>query len=123
MKTDKIGVSLSLLCAVHCISLPLLFTVAPLMSQSFLADPLLENILLIGSLLIAAYTLLRDYLHVHRRWTASYIALAGFVILFFAKWICPATLEPLMMTLGGLTTAFAYYINWKLKKSCACASR
>lgn len=123
MKLDKLGASLSLLCALHCISLPILLTTMPLLGQSFLTNPILEASLIVGSLVIAAYTLFRDYLYTHHRWTALVVAAVGFGFILSAHWVFPPAAETLFMLMGGIFTSSAYYINWRLRKSCAGACR
>lgn len=120
MKLEKLGLSLSLICAIHCVSLPLLLTLAPLVGQSFWADPVVENTLLVSSVFIAAYTLGKDYISIHKRASALFTAAFGFGIILITKTLLPANYEPVMMAIGGGVTAWAYYLNWKLRRLTVC---
>jgi hypothetical protein len=57
---EKIGVSLSVACAIHCVSFPFLVTLFPLFGASWFNETL-EITLLGGSLVLAVFILSNDY--------------------------------------------------------------
>ena len=57
---EKVGVLLSIACAVHCLSLPIFLFFAPYLASSFAFSYNLEWILVISSFLLAAIILVLD---------------------------------------------------------------
>jgi hypothetical protein len=78
---DFIGFSASLLCALHCIALPFVVSLAPLAGLRYLENPWLELSLFAGSFLIAAWALLRAYHRHHHNPIALLIVGMGFALI------------------------------------------
>lgn len=49
---DKLGVGVSLLCAVHCAALPLIISSLPLLGLKIFGNPLIETSIILLSLII-----------------------------------------------------------------------
>ena len=56
---DRIGMTASLLCGIHCLCLPWLVVVMPLVSKTFLANPTFERIFMLSSVGLASLCALR----------------------------------------------------------------
>ncbi|SDK64985.1 MerC mercury resistance protein [Catalinimonas alkaloidigena] len=115
----KLGFSVSLLCAVHCITLPLLLTVLPLVGSEWAADQRLEWGLMLISLPIAAYTLGKDFQQ-HHRPGALWLAGLGFLgILGGHLLLQHHAFTHVVAGLGGLLVAVAFWLNWRYRPHCA----
>ena len=64
---DKLGIWASGLCAVHCVSLPVLLPVAPLIGASFFAQDWFEHAILVTSLIVGFWAMLSGYYRYHRQ--------------------------------------------------------
>jgi hypothetical protein len=124
-KTDsylaKLGAGLSLACAVHCATLPLLVTFLPLMGISFLESHEFELGLLGLSIVLALYVLGRDYQYLHKKNTAILLAISGFSVIVLGHYL--PEVESLLAVIGGLVLFGAYLVNWRLNrqvKVCKC---
>lgn len=112
---DKVGISASVACAIHCALLPIVFTLLPIIGLEFLANPAIELGMIALSLSLAIFALLGAYKK-HRKSMPFVILMLGFA--FIALGHLLAGLESIFIPLGGLLIAIAHFINLKLTKSC-----
>jgi hypothetical protein len=112
-KLDKIGICVSLLCAIHCALLPLLITLLPLMGLSFLANNYFEMAIIATSLFIG-YTSLRGSYRKHYNRGPLIIITEGFLVIFIGKIMVAPHYEWLFLTVGGLLIATAHFYNSRL---------
>ena len=112
---DKVGFFLSLLCAVHCASMPLLIAVIPLTGAGFLHNPILEIALLSTTVLIAGIILIKDYLHIHKTFTPLCLLLVGVAAKLSGIFIFGQQYEPVIITSGAAFILLAYLANWRLR--------
>jgi MerC mercury resistance protein len=112
-KLDKIGICVSLLCAVHCAMLPLIITLLPLIGFKFLANEYFEMAIIASSLLIG-YTSLRGSYRKHYNSKPLIIITQGFMVIFIGKIFVATHYEWLFLTAGGLLIATAHFYNSRL---------
>lgn len=108
---DFIGFSASVLCAIHCISLPLLLSVGALSGLAWLENEIIELLLIVVSFVIASWSLGQSYIKQHRKFDAIFIVLIGFGLIILAHTI---THNHVLMMLGGLIIAIAHFQNWRM---------
>lgn len=113
---DFVGFSASLLCAIHCASLPFLMTMSALGGIEFLEDPRLEWGMILLSFVIASSSLFNGYRNQHGKFQAIKVVVLGFGLIAASRLVEDPSLEPVFMTLGGISVAVAHWINWKLGK-------
>jgi ABC-type iron transport system FetAB permease component len=120
-KADKIGVSLSVMCAIHCAVWPLLLTIFPLIGAEAFHNHTFELLLIGSSALIAGYTLIKDYTN-HKKSRAIFVAIAGFALIalshfhYTSQW--PLLTDNMVTASGGMIIASSYFWNWRLRKTC-----
>lgn len=114
---DFFGFSASMLCAVHCMAVPLVVTFGALSGLAWLTNPWVEITLIAASIWIASWSLTRSYFKYHRRFTAISIVAGGFALLIVSRFVAHEW-EPIMAVLGGVTIATAHWINWRLCRQC-----
>lgn len=119
LNLDFLGMSASLLCAVHCSVLPLLLTVGLVGGFSWLEHPAVEVTFIICSLMLAWLSLLPGWRRGHGRIEPILIMLVGFGLIVLAH-VLHEQYEGLLMTLGGLAIAIAHFLNWRLSKKFGC---
>jgi hypothetical protein len=121
-KADKLGVSLSVMCAIHCAVWPLLLTIFPLVGAEAFHNHTFELLLVGSSAGIAGYTLFKDYANQHRKTGAILIAVAGFILITLSHFHYIPTSLPVadnwVTATGGFMVASSYFWNWRLRKTC-----
>ena len=120
---DRIGISASLLCAVHCAAMPLAIAILPLAGAHVLFDGTVEVVMIVLSATIGIVSLGSSY-RVHRRLNPLMIMAAGATILvanFFGHDThseLVETLHPYIAAAAGILIATAHRINMRLCDAC-----
>ena len=123
---DRVGFSLSLICAVHCLAMPIFLPLVPLLADSFVASENLELLIISITFLIATPTLFRGYLR-HRKLVIPACFLLG--LLFLA--LRPSAFEHthdhlhsedtshfILAALGGGALALGHWLNLRFCRTC-----
>ena len=121
MKTinlDKIGITASTACAIHCAVLPFFITLLPLWGLDFLATPLLEIFMITLSLFLGVWSLSKSYRNLHHNIYPIMILTLGFALIIAGHFSGIELLEPILIPIGGFTIAGAHFYNLKLNKTC-----
>lgn len=85
-RLDKIGATASLLCAVHCIAMPVLLVILPLIGLSFLLDETFEKVFIGLSVALAVFNTCWGY-KVHKKHRVILLSLIGSLLLLFVTFI------------------------------------
>lgn len=111
---EKLGFSLSLLCAIHCLATPFLITLLPFFGKTIFANPIFELGMLLASMILALSILIKSYKK-HFQPGPLLVSLCGFCLAFSAQ----IGVENIVMSvLGSMLVAYAYYLNWKVAHVC-----
>jgi len=119
LNLDKIGITASTACAIHCALLPFVLTLLPFWGLEFLAHPAIEISMILLSLMIGAWSLGKSYRKVHQRILPIIILVLGFALIFIGHFSGIEILEPIFIPVGGLAIAGAHFWNIRLSKSCS----
>ena len=113
---DFIGLSISFLCMLHCMILPILIFLFPLIGLSFINNIFYEILLITGSLTIGFIAIYKGYKKYHKKLTPSllYFFTAFFFIMGF--WIENHFFERTSHLLATILLIVTHYYNWKLVK-------
>lgn len=112
---DKFGIWASSLCALHCLLLPVLLPVAPLVGASIFAQDWFERSILIISLAVGFWAILSGFYRYHRQvYPIFSIALGGMI--YWNKDILGESMEPFTVAVGALLIVYAHFANLKLTK-------
>lgn len=114
---DKVGIWTSSLCAFHCLALPILIPVVPLIGVSFFAEHWFERGILSLSLIIGFWALLSGFYRYHRQIYPLYGLVLGGII-YWNKDALGETYEPVAVAVGAILIIIAHILNLKLCKSC-----
>lgn len=115
---DRLGITASTLCAIHCAALPFVITVLPMWGMGFLANEAVEITMIAISLVLGVWSLSSGYRKQHQRITPILVLILGFICIAFGHFSGLEALEPVLIPLGGFTIAVAHYINLRLLKTC-----
>lgn len=113
----SLGMSLSLICAIHCLATPFVLAFAPLFGSLISHES--EVYILVTSLAFASYVLIKDF-RIHQNRTAILIALTGAAFLVLGMMVFHGKpIEFFFMSGGGFLMAGSYYVNWRAgRKTC-----
>lgn len=115
--TDKIGVCLSLSCAVHCMAAPLVIAAAAAMGFELAVGDFWHSIFILSTCLIAAANFSSSYRR-HRRagiWLLFALAAASLVAGHFAR---EGPHETALTVFGGLMLAGCHLLNHRYCRGC-----
>ncbi|WAJ69907.1 MerC domain-containing protein [Catenovulum adriaticum] len=116
-RLDKMGITVATVCAIHCVFLPLLIPVLPLIGLSFIGEHVFEDIVLAISMVAGFIALYTGYQRYHKRLYPLYcLALGGFIYSF--KDSFGEGLHPYLIGVGAGLIVFAHIMNVKLCRSC-----
>lgn len=114
---DRLGVWITSLCAVHCLALPLLLPLAPLIASSFVASAWFERAILSFSILVGFAALFIGFAQYHRQLYPLYSLTLGGLI-YWNKGMFGDAYEPITVAVGALLIIAAHITNLKLCKKC-----
>jgi len=117
-KLDSIGMTASMLCAVHCAVVPLLITTLPLFGLGFLANPLIEWGMIILALFIGIYAIGFSYVRVHHRRLPVILLISGFFIIMTGHLLVTGWREAIVVPMGGLLIVTAHFFNFRYTGIC-----
>jgi len=115
---DRIGVTASTLCAIHCATVPLLLTLLPLYGMEFLANEAFEICMILLSLFLGVWSLGRSYIKAHRKPLPIILLIIGFSLIAMGHFSGISAIEPILIPVGGLVIAAAHMVNIRLFKNC-----
>ena len=107
------SIFLSLLCAIHCMAMPILIATVSLAGMQFISDPFYEVLIILGSILLAVFALFSSYAN-HKNTSPMLIfGLSLFLVL-------PGLLihNHNLIALGSVFSAVALFYNWQVNRRC-----
>jgi hypothetical protein len=126
-RADKLGSILSSLCAVHCLCLPVVIGVLPVLGLTFLAGHTFERSACVTMILLAVACIWAGC-RVHRRWGLFILLIAGAVLVLHTQFsgtpeeneMRTDWNEAAVMVVGGALIAAAHLLNLRLRARCGC---
>jgi hypothetical protein len=110
---DITAMALSAACLVHCLAMPLLMVLLPIVSMSIIADERVHPVLLAVALPTSLIALLQGC-RKHRRRYLLIPGLSGLGLITFAISGLDENQERFMTVTGVLLVALAHSLNWRL---------
>lgn len=110
---DRVGATASLLCAVHCMLLPFVLALLPLIGLEFLAGHTFERIFVACAALLASASILTAYRR-HHKPHALYLMVPGIVLLLCGVGVdldVHLVLHTVAVVCGGLLVASSHITN------------
>ena len=114
---DKIGIAATSLCAIHCLLLPFLLPVLPMMGASFIAQESFEDSVLALTMGLGVIALYSGYKRYHNRlFPFLFFAFGG--LIYSQKDGFGVDIEPYLVMLGASLVVLAHVSNMKLCRRC-----
>jgi hypothetical protein len=115
---DVFGFSTSLLCAIHCLALPLLMTVSTWSGLEILHNDSVELTVLSFGLVFAIVSIVPSYFRCHRNKNAIVLVIMGFSLIALARMVISPSGEMIVSAMGATTIGYAHFLNWRLCRNC-----
>lgn len=121
---DKLAMSLSAVCLVHCLLTPALLTLLPIVSSSLLVEDALFHKLMLWLVLPTSGVALFLGCRKHNRLSIVVCGIIGMSILiavaFFGHDIFGIVAEKIATSIGGLILAASHFLNFRACQSVPC---
>lgn len=117
-RLDRLGMTASTLCAIHCALVPIFLTTLPLLGLEFLSNEWVEISMIIVSVILGTLSLSMSYRKQHHKLFAFIVLFSGFALIALGHFSGIESLEPVLIPLGGFTVAAAHLVNWRLNRAC-----
>lgn len=106
-----LGLSASILCAIHCVSMPFILSASALGTTQFITNPIIEITLIVVSILFGFSVIKKGYSnHNKKAIFALFIASSIFLLVFG---IIIHDHESPISSIGGVGIALSFLLNWK----------
>lgn len=115
---DLFGFTASVLCAIHCMALPILLTVTTWGWLEILDDPSIELSVVAASAFLATLSMVPSYFRQHRNLKAIAMVASGFVLIGIGRLVTDKVPEILFTSVGAAVVGSAHYVNWRLHRHC-----
>lgn len=116
-RLDLLGTALSVGCAIHCMALPLIVSLLPLLGLSFIGHRTFDIVMFSITILIASASLCWGT-RIHKNFGVLFLLLAAVVFFALGGFHAHDLADGLLVGTGGFCLATAHLINRKLCKSC-----
>ncbi|HTQ63815.1 MAG TPA: MerC domain-containing protein [Puia sp.] len=113
---DKIGISASLVCAVHCVLLPVFFSTLPFLGIEILENKTIEIIVIATSLVVGSWALFNGYRHYHKGWFLVIFVFGIIVLVISNTMITRRSWEIVLKAIAAVSIVTAHLYNWKFSK-------
>lgn len=114
---DLIALTSSLICAVHCAAVPILFLFSSLSSLHFLHNPLIEWFFIALGIVFVLISLWPSYKKAHHKLKPLLIAACGFGLIALGRLDFNEIWETANTVMGAILVSVAHFVNWKLLRS------
>ncbi len=114
---DKTGACISFACAIHCMAMPLLITLLPLVGLGFLVSEPSELVIIGVAVVLAVGSIVWGVRH-HRSWRAFLVLVVALAFIATAHITAEGTFEVILHGTGGILLATAHLLNRHLCKTC-----
>jgi len=116
---DALGVTATVICAIHCALLPLFLSTLPLFGINIIDNAWFENGMILLAFVIGSYSLIRGYLKRHNRLYPLFLFTAGIVFLILKQFF--HEYQYWLLTPAVIFIILGHYYNWRAtRKAEAC---
>lgn len=121
---DKLAISLSAVCLMHCLLTPVLVTLIPIFALSALVEDILFHQLMLWIVLPTSVVALFLGCRRHRQLSIAATGILGMAILivvaFYGHDLFGIAAEKIATSVGGLVLAMSHYLNYRACQMITC---
>jgi hypothetical protein len=119
---DRIGMGLSILCALHCLVTPMIILSIPFLARYYLAHPLFHFLLAAAIIPVGLVAFFSGIRH-HHNWWVLVLGLPGLALVTGTPYMVHIQHlpwnEPFLMVVGSLLLVSAHLLNRRSCSSCS----
>jgi hypothetical protein len=116
-RLDLVGTCVSLMCALHCLTVPLLVTVLPLAGAGVFLGGSLEVLFIAASVALATGSLCWGFRR-HRRWQMFIVLGAALTMIGVGRFLARESFELVFVVMGAAVLAGGHLLNRYLCLTC-----
>jgi hypothetical protein len=116
-RIDRVGTGVSLVCARHCLTLPVLVSVRPLAGAEVLLGGSLEVLFIAASVALATGSLCWGFQR-HRRWQVFIVLSAALSMIAVGRFLASEPYELMFVVMGAVVLAGGHLLNRYLCLTC-----
>jgi hypothetical protein len=116
-RLDLMGTCVSLMCALHCLTVPLLVTVLPLAGAGVFLGGSLEVLFIAASVALATGSLCWGFRR-HRRWQMFIVLGAALTMIAVGRFLARESFELVFVVMGAAVLAGGHLLNRYLCLTC-----
>jgi MerC mercury resistance protein len=116
-RIDLLGTFVSLLCALHCLTVPFLVTVLPLAGAGVVLGGSLEVLFIAASVALATGSLCWGFRR-HRRWRVLVVLGAALTMIAVGRFLASEPYELVCVVMGAAALAGGHLLNRYLCRTC-----
>lgn len=114
---DKVGITVTSLCAIHCIMLPIILPVLPLLGLSVSHNHAFERVMLLVTIVLGFIALFIGFHRYHRKLYPFYSLFLG-VFIYWQRDVWGHEYEHAVLIVGASLVVLAHVMNMRLCNSC-----
>jgi len=111
---DLIALTSSLICAIHCASIPILLSFSTLSSLHFLGNHYVEWVFISFGVVFVFISLWPSFKKIHHKIKPLVYAAIGFGFIALGRLDLNELWEVINTVLGAVIVSVAHYLNWRL---------
>jgi MerC mercury resistance protein len=116
-RIDLVGTCVSLVCALHCLTVPLLVTVLPLAGAGVVLGGSLEVLFIAASVALATGSLCWGFRR-HRRWRVLIVLGAALTMIAVGRFLASDPYELVCVVMGAAVLTGGHLLNRYLCRAC-----
>jgi drug/metabolite transporter (DMT)-like permease len=121
IKLDLISSLAALLCALHCVALPLFFSTLPLFGIEIIENLWIELATIFISLMVGGIAIYKGYTHHHKTIWIVWLFLLGIALMVTGNFMHLEETEYILKISGAVILLICHVANWKKshRKNCS----
>ncbi|HAW94491.1 MULTISPECIES: MerC domain-containing protein [unclassified Arsukibacterium] len=114
---DKVGITVTSLCAIHCILLPVLLPLLPLLGLTVSHNHAFERLMLLFTMVLGFVALFIGFHRYHRKLYPFYSLFLG-VFIYWQRDVWGHQYEHVVLVIGASLVVLAHVMNMRLCSQC-----
>jgi hypothetical protein len=111
---DVVGFSASLICAIHCLAVPVFLMISSITGLQALHNHSIENFILAFSAAVGSVSIIPGWRKHHRKIAPFIVFGFGLSLIVISRLNLALLTETLLTTGGALIIAASHWMNWRL---------
>jgi hypothetical protein len=111
---DVVGFSASVICAIHCVAVPVLLMISSISGLQALHSHTIENFILAFSAAMGSISIIPGWRKHHRKTAPVFLFGCGLTMIIISRLDLALLTETVFTTAGAILIATSHWMNWRL---------